>query len=116
REICGVSGEPICLGQKHEVLVPVQLPNELVVASPGHIEIWDSPEILQLGLYAARVIATPADLRARVDIPAENRERVFPDLRSQFDDFLGEPSAGQRLRDLSGHRQAKARLYLLNRC
>src|SRR5579864_8462247 len=93
-EISGVSGEPISLGQKHEVLVPVQLPNELVVASPGRIQIWDSPEIIQLALYFARVIATPADLRPRVNRSAENRELMFSDLRGEFDHFLGETSAG----------------------
>jgi hypothetical protein len=92
-EIYVVEREQIGLSQKDEVLVPVQLPNELVVASPGYIQIWDSPEIIQTGLYSARVIATPADLWARVDISAENRERVFSDLRGQFDDFLGETSA-----------------------
>ena len=91
-EICGVSGEPICLGQQHELLVPVQLPNELVVARPGCIKIWDSPEIIQPGLYFARVIAAPADLRPCVNLSAENRERVFSDLRGQFDHFFGETS------------------------
>jgi len=92
-EICGVRREPISLGQKHEVLVPVQLPNELVVASLGRIQIWDSPKIIQPGLDSARVIAAPADLRPAVDLSAENRKRVFSDLRGQFDHFLGETSS-----------------------
>src|ERR1700730_4420257 len=65
-EIYVVEREQIGLSQKDEVLVPVQLPNELVVASPRCIQIWDSPEINQTGLYSARVIAPPANLWTRV--------------------------------------------------
>jgi hypothetical protein len=71
------------LRQNDQMLMPVQLPNELVIADAGRVQIRNCTEILEASLNSTDVIAPPTSLRSRVNGPAEDREPVTSNLACQ---------------------------------
>src|SRR5579872_2169195 len=70
------SGQPVGLRQQHQVLMPVQLPNYLVIANAREIEIRYQPEITQSTLLPMDVIAPPVNLRPCVEDIPQQRETM----------------------------------------
>jgi len=71
------------LRQQHQVLVPVQFPDDLVIARTLEIQVRDQPEVAQAGLHRVLVIAAPTDFRTCVYRYAQQRKPVFTDARRQ---------------------------------
>ncbi len=70
------------LGEQNQMLMAVQLPNVLVVAGFGRIEVGNQAKVLRLRDDVVKVIATPFDARPGFEDVAEERELVRDDLVS----------------------------------
>lgn len=63
--------------------MPVQLPDDFVVARSGRIQERNAPEIYKTGLDPARVIPAPTYFGTGFDGPAKDRESMRPDRFSE---------------------------------
>jgi len=88
-EISRFAGQQVSLRQHHQVLMPVQLPDDFVVAREAGIEVWNAPEIERICFDASNVIAPPADLGACFDHRSEQRKSMLPYLRRELHNILG---------------------------
>src|SRR3954451_7461939 len=66
-----VSREEMCLCEKHQVLMAVQLPDEFVVSDRGEIEIGNAAEIGNPGLLLVPVVSPPVDCGPRFDFESQ---------------------------------------------
>src|SRR5581483_270224 len=71
------------LRQKDQVLMPVQLPDKLMIAGTFEIEIRNAPEELRAGFDTVLIIPPPADLAACLNGGPELREPVREHLVGQ---------------------------------
>jgi hypothetical protein len=95
-QISGVSGQQVGLRQNHQVLMPVQLPNDFVIAGMLCVEEPNTAKVDQSSLDAPQIIPAPMDLGAGIDGPAKDRKPVRADVFRKADYFLSvRGSAGQ---------------------
>ena len=66
--------QPPRLREQNQVLMPIDLPDDLVVARARGIEVRNAAEVGGSGLDAAGVIAPPADVPPGLYVEAEQRE------------------------------------------
>src|SRR5215471_2711988 len=59
--------QQVSLSQSHQVLVAIQLPDNLVIAHTGEIEVWNPAEIGKPTFPEAKIIAPPMNLFVGVD-------------------------------------------------
>src|ERR1700686_3021651 len=83
------------LREYHQVLVPVQFPNRLVVASPYRVQVWNQPKIVETCFDPAGVIPPPADLGSGFDRQAKNWKPMCADLLSERDHIPSEACTGK---------------------
>src|SRR5690349_1971822 len=79
-QVALVAGKQEGLREQHQVLVPVQLPDDLVIAGFRSVQIRHAAEIVQTCFLAIRVVATPEDFWSRFDGQAEQRKAVLENL------------------------------------
>jgi hypothetical protein len=96
-QISRVTREQMRLRQNHQVLMPVQLPDDFVIARARRIQERNAPEIYKICLDPARVIAAPTDFGARFDGPAKDRESMPPDLIGPVHHLLRTVARGRQL-------------------
>ena len=77
------------------MLMPVQLPDDFVIARALEIQIRNQPEIVRTGCPAALVIVPPVDLRTSFNFLSEQRKPVLQDLIGQPLDFHRKRAAEQ---------------------
>ena len=95
-QISGIPGQQVGLRQNHQVLMPVQLPNDFVIAGMRGIEEPNMAKIGQTSLDALQIIPAPMNLGAGIDGTAKDRKPVRPDVFRKTDHFLSaRRSAGQ---------------------
>ena len=62
------------------MLVPVQFPDDLVIACPGDIEERYQTEVVGAGFFPVNVVPPPGDFGSCFERQPEQREPVFADL------------------------------------
>src|SRR5436190_1293176 len=76
REI-GAARQNVRLRQQDKMLVPVQLPDDLVIAGARGVEIRNAAEVDGGSFPAAHIIAAPLNLRTRLDRDSQDREAML---------------------------------------
>ncbi len=76
-EEIAASGKQMSLSQQDQVLVPIDLPDRLVVAGAVAVEVGNVPEVSGWRFDAARVVLPPADCGPRFERQAEQREPML---------------------------------------
>src|SRR5712692_4332092 len=74
------SGEQERLSQQHQMLMPIQLPDNFVVANFVEVEIGDAPEVDRTTRTPAQIITAPIDLLAGRNLKSKQRKLVSHDL------------------------------------
>ena len=72
----GLASQPIGPRQNNQVLVPVQFPDGFVIARARRVQVGDAAKVGKAGFNAARIVATPADFRPRVERSFRELEMV----------------------------------------
>ena len=90
------------LSQHHEVLMPVQLPDDFVVPGARPVEIRNAAEIDGAGFDPGEIVAAPVDSGARFNLDTEKRESVGENLFGKGQDFGFERGATEALGDQIG--------------
>ena len=91
--------QPVGLRQNNQVLMPVQFPNQFVVARARRVEVRNAAEVDQTGFDAAQVIAPPADVGPDVNGHRENWKLVALDLIGEIDHLLRAFVRGNTVRE-----------------
>ena len=85
-----VSGKPVCLGQRNQVLMTVQFPGDLAVAHFSKIQVLDAVKRLAGRELLIDGVEVPIDLFPVVEICVSQQiEAVRTNLVSAFKDFAG---------------------------
>src|SRR5579863_6805318 len=72
------------LCQRHQMLMPIQFPDNFVIPHPRRVQIREQPEVASAGLYIMDRIAPPADFlvhsEVQVDVVPQQTESALQDL------------------------------------
>jgi len=61
------------------MLMPIQLPDQLVISTDAGIQIRDAAEVPKPGFFGVHMVAAPLNLRSGVDGDAQQREAMLLD-------------------------------------
>ena len=84
------------LREQNQLLMPIQLPDDFVVAHARRIQIRNTPEVQRLRLDPAAVVPAPPNRRTRGNLQAKQRKPACQDLLGQTLTLIGKWSASQR--------------------
>lgn len=96
------AGEQTSLGEKHEILMTIQFPDEFVIAYPIEVEVGDRAEIRRSWkLPIMHPVAPPGDLPTEIKFDAEQRNPILYYSLSEPFNFCSE----RRMLQTRGHRR-----------
>src|SRR5687767_8926810 len=88
--ITPVAGQRVRLAQLHEVLVPVQLPRDLLITRNSGIQVVELAPVLERNAFAAYGLEVPVDWLAKTQI--FQSQKVKPSIANTIrlrDDLFG---------------------------
>src|ERR1700682_3376323 len=100
------------LRQQNQMLMPVQLPDVLVVPRPRRVQIRNQPKVPSPGFLPAPIIPPPPNLVTSLDSPAQQWKPMRPDLLRQLDRFSGKLGPRNPPRRSAWIRQQRLRLMV----
>src|SRR4026208_849662 len=87
--ITGVAAQYVRLAQLHEILMPVQLPRDLLITCNSGVEIVELAPVLDRNSFAAHRLEMPVDWIAETQVfQTQQIELPFADSIGLFDDPL----------------------------
>ena len=102
-----ISGEYKGLREQDQMLMAIDLPNPLVIAGRGQVEIGDEAEIFARSFRVAQRITPPGGRGAVVDLAIEDGNAAEQHLIGQLDQFADVVGSANRV----GHRLRRGQSF-----